>query len=918
MVLGPLSRRAFMKGIAALAGSKILPKGLANIATKEVAKKIPYAPPWVGNLVNTLQRTPLHTSKFNFAKVGNNAIAAKLGSKTKKIYGGGTAKETHFRVKPAASRVGDDPKLGIEGQKWDDIVLTEEPGQTSITWRNKDYDHGNNQHIVIDHKNKETRFVDDNWSMEAGGEDIVKDNWIEYKFETDKVKLDKELKVMDRIKEIDPNWEERMVDYASVNDMDNYYADTFKEYVDSFSPSGNIFSSVKRAEFKLQKEQLRKLEKIQNDIDVRALKEKQMAEWEEQFRGGFGMHGFNKGGEVKYDYFKDVVPPLEPVDNFQAGGLAKLFVKKAPKVISKLREWAPQITGKAYKPPKGPYTIVDQSGVSVAGTYHNLKGAQVNLAKFEKLRKEKFRIVGARPPKTAEGVWEAAPEVDLSMIGQKVKAKPKPTDAPSMFYRSREEIIEGPPVMSGQQWMDFLKKRGIRDSEMMDTSLGPWLSHNLTNKVSKNDLVKKFDSMVPDFTVQVTGHQFGTASRISSALDKMDASVYSPEAGGIIRFMQANAKRLDDEEGAAKFLGKLDDLFSKAYGVDDVTTAGIPVNNMTIPYEIRMMMSDVLGATRQRGVGMESSAFVSDPSHGTSQVMPGASKSNYREFLFGWKPKGPRKVEPTYEYQHTFGKAKKENAFMHVRTSDRTDEFGNKLLFMEEIQSDMHQPISAAIRRAEQAGKPIPKEGRYAARLDVAPPVDSKANLEQMANIQRQIDRLLETNPNSPKLQNLYEKKEIIRNIETPKIAANTSGVPEGPFKDSQDYMEFAIKYLLRVAKDGKYDGVAFSTPAIKNASLTATDQSFKGNIFAYGPILNNAIRKAKVKSGAEFFETSIVAKGSSYDDIPKAYGVPALLIKGNIKALERISRGLPAYKEGGSVKTEPLYGVMKDVVPPL
>ena len=196
--------------------------------------------------------------------------------------------------------------------------------------------------------------------------------------------------------------------------------------------------------------------------------------------------------------------------------------------------------------------------------------------------------------------------------------------------------------------------------------------------------------------------------------------------------------------------------------------------------------------------------------------------------------------------------------------------------------------------------------------------MDSKANLEQMANIQRQIDRLLETNPNSPKLQNLYEKKEIIRNIETPKIAANTSGVPEGPFKDSQDYMEFAIKYLLRVAKDGKYDGVAFSTPAIKNASLTATDQSFKGNIFAYGPILNNAIRKAKVKSGAEFFETSIVAKGSSYDDIPKAYGVPALLIKGNIKALERISRGLPAYKEGGSVKTEPLYGVMKDVVPPL
>ena len=83
-----LTRRALLKGIGALAGSTVLPKGITNLATKEAVKKIPYAPPWVGNLVNTLQRTPLHTANFNFAKVGNKAIAAKIGSKTKKIYGG--------------------------------------------------------------------------------------------------------------------------------------------------------------------------------------------------------------------------------------------------------------------------------------------------------------------------------------------------------------------------------------------------------------------------------------------------------------------------------------------------------------------------------------------------------------------------------------------------------------------------------------------------------------------------------------------------------------------------------------------------------------------------------------------------------------------------------------------------------------
>ena len=65
------------------------------------------------------------------------------------------------------------------------------------------------------------------------------------------------------------------------------------------------------------------------------------------------MHGYSKGGEVKYDYFNDVVPPLEPVDNFQLGGLFKqLVIKKGPKVIEKLREFAPAITGKVAAPPK--------------------------------------------------------------------------------------------------------------------------------------------------------------------------------------------------------------------------------------------------------------------------------------------------------------------------------------------------------------------------------------------------------------------------------------------------------------------------------------------------------------------------------------------------------------------------------------
>jgi len=249
MVLPALTRRAFMKGIGALAGSKVLPKGITKALSGVSTEGVKYAPPWINSMLKTLKGTPTHGSNFNFAKLANGAEVAKIGSQAKKIYGG-EAQETFFRVKTTANKVGDNPKLGVEGQHWDDIILTEEPGQTSLTWKNKNYDHGNDQHIIIDHKNKETRFVDDNWSMDAGGEDIVKDDWVEYSLTTNKKQLEKELGLMKG------DVDDYLVDYNTVDGMDNWYADTFKEYVDSFSPSGNIFKTAERATAKVKKEKL--------------------------------------------------------------------------------------------------------------------------------------------------------------------------------------------------------------------------------------------------------------------------------------------------------------------------------------------------------------------------------------------------------------------------------------------------------------------------------------------------------------------------------------------------------------------------------------------------------------------------------------------------------------------------------------
>jgi len=94
--------------------------------------------------------------------------------------------------------------------------------------------------------------------------------------------------------------------------------------------------------------------------------------------------------------------------NFAGGGIVKLF---APKVLGKLTQYATRARpakAKMYKPPKGPYSIVDPNGSRVLDRdFQTLEGAQIALKDLAKLRMEDastFKIFGKRPPKTKEGV----------------------------------------------------------------------------------------------------------------------------------------------------------------------------------------------------------------------------------------------------------------------------------------------------------------------------------------------------------------------------------------------------------------------------------------------------------------------------------------------------------------------------------
>jgi hypothetical protein len=489
----------------------------------------------------------------------------------------------------------------------------------------------------------------------------------------------------------------------------------------------------------------------------------------------------------------------------------------------------------------------------------------------------------AAPKKTGEKV------LDLS----KAKSKPvKEEDAPAMFWRSRDEIYNAPQeIMPAQQWLGYLKARGIRSNELDDSSLEPYLRSLGNKKLTKKELLKEFDEIAPEMEVIPLGK--GSAEQnlnnVYKNLKKMDPDALDPKVGGLIKYLQGAMPNLSkndklDVKMAEKVATTVDDYMFKNFGIKNSLSEGI-AQGSGVPFKLKYPLVNLASAFNRRGVSFQPKAYARRPNYSDQQTLGGGD--NTQEFLFKYKPGKLRTSEPKYEYQHDFGLSatKRENAFVHVRTSDRTDEFGRRMLFVEEIQSDMHQPIQRALREGSKDG--------YATRADKIVVDD---NMKHLDAIQSRIEEILAVNPKSPALKKLYEEREKVRKIVSETIGKGGGDVPQGPFAKSQDYMEFVSKYLTRVAKDGGYDGVGFSSPGIKNRNLDPTNRNYLGNEAAYGPILGKALKNVEKKSNAKLTESVIM------DDKRRPWRIPFLSIKDPV-AQETIGKGLPLYKKGGLTK---------------
>ena len=665
-----------------------------------------------------------------------------------------------------------------------------------------------------------------------------------------------------------------------------------------------------------------------------------------KYLSDYGGHKFyksyNQGGMAEKFSVDDAVAMIRAnPQSFVGGGLVK---KLAPKVLGKLTDFKPKLTGDIYQPPKGPYTITDSSGARVLDkTYENLDEAQEALKELAGLRMSDastFKIFGKRPPRTAAGVNEAAPQVDLGMVGKKLP----PEQPGAMYWGSREKIIGAPSeAMTGDQWLQYMQlgKHGIlnpkgypiiKHMELNDTGLATHLSRNGKKTISKEQLVKDFDDkLAPNIDVAVLGSDQRNLNVLRN-IDKINLQEYRDGPLKNVFTTLKNRRALLEEsisnnnkENIVKNIDAIEKSVFDNFGVANSITEGFP---QKFPFELKKPLQNISQVSGARLAGFKK--YVRDVAYRDQQTLGGGE--NYREFLFrsSNKPGSPRATEPNRLYDDLGGghfgslsSKDKMGGFVHMRTSDRTDEFGRRILHIEEIQSDMHQPINAAARRLKKKHADWAKEGKtpegeyakmneraqqdydtlvanskYAPRGDLMKEVDN-VNEDQLKLILAKIEELSampQTKQTQVRIARLNRERAKVRKIIEDKRAKMAEGkhsnVPQGPFSKTEDYNEFVMKYATKVAQEGGYDGVTISTSAIKNRSLNPSNKDFMGNVIAYGPMAEGAMKKAANKSGAKFIKTAII------DDKGRGWEVPMIWLEDAAKM--NVQKGLPIYKRGG------------------
>ena len=698
-----------------------------------------------------------------------------------------------------------------------------------------------------------------------------------------------------------------------------------------------------------------------------------------------GLHGYAKGGKIG-EYF--VREPVKAVGKFLKDNI--------PPVFEKFVDYLPKITGTTTK--YSAQKNVDTGSWDI-GTVTGKKKIEVDRKWVKNPDYFKATETGFKAQTSANKAIKKLQKQQVSTVTKPDKAEG------ALVWKSRESIADAPfQIAPKKQWLDYLVSRGVGYKELSDTSLfltksglaedgttpiripeGGFLSKDGDFRISKADLLKEFDELVPKIKVHLLGNRNfsdglkfiansltkkgkGKKKDYGEGFEEIEGAVrhyldypradFDVRFEGLLKQVSTLIERLREAgtrgggrgpEGEKAFdpvmvenvVDQINGAFKAQYGVENVIGKGVSqTEHPNLPFEVVKLGNNLADIFSKRGIQYRQ---LGQPQHEGDQILQGGY--NHNELVFTFEPGKSRAGEVSgYKPSHEFGLGKDaEGGFVHARISDRIDEAGRKILFVEEIQSDMHQAVQN-------------KNSKYKPRLDrESPDVEKIKELKgltkilkkELKNVQKNLEKAQASETKGRTPEEIQMRQDLINDLEIKrdsmmeemkgqakdlKKLEGTGGgtIPEGPFKMSKDYAKFVIKYLLKMARENGYDGVGVSNAWIKARNLSPGGKDFEGHFGFYGNwgppdpavpasfkdvILKDAMGEVSRDSKTKLSLTAIKdhEKGKTWGDIPVL-----LLTRGKNKeiieeAAKRIDKGQSAYYKGGLVRE-----VFQDVVPAL
>lgn len=396
-----------------------------------------------------------------------------------------------------------------------------------------------------------------------------------------------------------------------------------------------------------------------------------------------------------------------------------------------------------------------------------------------------------------------------------VKRSSRKKTAPT-FYSYMGVVVDGvkQEKLGAASVINMLKEKGVKSEEIKWSGIETWLEGK------KSVTKKELQEFIAGSMLQIEEQMSGTATFVDAEGNSYTDTKFKDKAYAIASeqgFERDKVKFvLDDDEGTY------------------IAYVGNPLNG-------QILSADIFSQDGMLGIWSD-------------YKLDGGS--NYREIVF-------RMPSSSYSNQmmRTHWGDEAEGVLAHARVQDFVDADGNKMLFIEEIQSDWHNEGES--QGYESDRERFLSDPKYRARLFE----DAKRYGQRKAELNYDIDNATDLS-SSQRLALIEERDKVDKKLS--RIANITQGTgltPDAPLRDT--YHEFVLKNLIRMAAEEGYDSIGWTPAQIQSERWS--DAFAEGFRIEYDKNIPKFLRKYGKKWGANVGKTSIDTGVSSDFDVEMA-----------------------------------------------